>query len=75
YGMSFPVLSIRDFVEVQKGLLDSLGVKRLALVAGPSMGAMQAIEWAAAYPALVDRVMHVMPIGRMDAWLQAWMEI
>ena len=75
YGMSFPVLSIRDFVEVQKGLLDSLGVKRLALVAGPSMGAMQAIEWAAAYPALVDRVMPVMPVSRMDAWLQAWMEI
>ena len=75
YGMSFPVLSIRDFVEVQKGLLDSLGVKRLALVAGPSMGAMQAIEWAAAYPALVDRVMPVMPVGRVDAWLQAWMEV
>ena len=29
YGMSFPVVSIKDFVEVQKALLESLGVKKL----------------------------------------------
>ncbi len=27
YGLSFPVVSIRDFVEVQKALLDKLGIK------------------------------------------------
>ena len=48
YGMAFPVVSMRDFVEVQKRLLDSLGVRRLALVAGPSNGGLHAMEWAAA---------------------------
>jgi len=75
FGMSFPVVSIRDFVEVQKRLLDSLGVRRLALVAGPSMGALQAIEWACAYPEMIDRVMPAVGTGEFDAFLLGWMEI
>jgi homoserine O-acetyltransferase len=75
YGMDFPVMSIRDFVESQKKLLDSLGVKRLALVAGPSMGALQAIEWATAYPEIVDRVMPVIGTGEVDAWMLGWLNI
>ena len=27
YGLSFPVVSIKDFVRVQKALIDSLGIK------------------------------------------------
>ncbi|UFN49557.1 homoserine O-acetyltransferase [Roseomonas sp. OT10] len=75
WALEFPVLSMRDFVEVQKRLLDSLGVKRLALVAGPSMGALQSIEWAAAYPEMVERVMPAVATGSFDAFLQAWMEV
>jgi homoserine O-acetyltransferase len=75
YAMEFPVVSIRDFVEVQKLLLDSLGVKKLALVAGGSMGALQAVEWAAAYPELVARVMPVIGTGEVDAWLLGWLDI
>ncbi|WBV44179.1 homoserine O-acetyltransferase [Pseudoroseomonas cervicalis] len=74
WGMGFPAVSIRDFVEVQKRLLDSLGVRRLALVAGPSMGALQAIEWAAAYPEMVERVMPVIGTGEIDAWMLGWLE-
>ncbi|HYZ30893.1 MAG TPA: homoserine O-acetyltransferase [Crenalkalicoccus sp.] len=74
YGMDFPVVSIRDFVEVQKQLLDKLGVKRLALVAGPSMGALQVVEWAAAYPEMVERAMPVIG-GEVDPWLIGWLEI
>lgn len=75
YGMDFPVVSIRDFVEVQKLLLDNLGVKKLALVAGGSMGSLQAIEWAAAYPEMVERVMPAICTGQVDAWLIGWLDI
>jgi len=75
YGMTFPVVSMRDFVEVQKRLLDSLGVRRLAMVGGPSMGALQAIEWACAYPEMVERVLTAVPTGVFDAYLIGWMEI
>src|SRR6266702_130833 len=50
YGMSFPVVSIRDFVRVQKALIDSLGIKKLKAVIGASMGALQAYECAQSYP-------------------------
>ncbi|MDJ0387527.1 homoserine O-acetyltransferase [Roseomonas sp. E05] len=75
WAMSFPVVSIRDFVEVQKRLLDSLGVRRLALVAGPSMGSLQAIEWAVAYPEMVERVMPAIGTGEMDAWMLGWLDL
>src|SRR3569623_747696 len=41
YGMSFPVVSYRDSVRVHKALVDSLGVKKLAAVAGASGGSIQ----------------------------------
>jgi homoserine O-acetyltransferase/O-succinyltransferase len=75
YGMDFPVVSIRDFVEVQKKLLDSLGVKRLAMVAGPSNGAMQTVEWAAAYPDFIERCMPVIGGAEFDAWMIGWLDI
>ncbi len=75
YGMEFPVVSIRDFVEVQKLLLESLGVRKLALAAGGSMGALQVIEWACAYPGWVERAMPVIGTGEVDAWLLGWLDV
>jgi homoserine O-acetyltransferase len=63
YGMSFPVISYRDSVRVHKALVDSLGVKKLHAVAGASGGSIQAMEWAAVYPDLVERVVHVIGPG------------
>jgi homoserine O-acetyltransferase len=63
YGMRFPVVSYRDSVRVHKALIDSLGVKKLYAVAGASGGSLQAMEWAAVYPDLVQRVVHVIGPG------------
>ena len=48
--------TICDNVRLQALLLDSLGVSSLALVYGYSMGAMQALHWAAMFPSRVKRV-------------------
>ncbi len=63
YGMSFPVVAMRDSVRVHKALVDALGVKKLQAVAGASGGSIQAMEWAALYPGLVERVVHVIGPG------------
>lgn len=63
YAMTFPLVGVRDFVQVQKKLIDSLGIKKLYAVAGPSGGAAQSIEWAAAFPEMVPRVIAVVPPG------------
>jgi homoserine O-acetyltransferase len=56
YGLTFPLVGIRDMVRVQKELIDHLGIKRLRSIAGGSMGGMQAIEWALLYPDMVDSI-------------------
>ena len=75
WGMEFPVVAMRDFVEVQKKLLDSLGVKKLHMVTGPSNGALQSVEWAAAYPGFIERVMPVIGGAEFDAWMIGWLNI
>jgi homoserine O-acetyltransferase len=50
YGPDFPIISISDMVNVQKHLIDHLGIDRLLSVAGGSMGGMQALEWLTAHP-------------------------
>jgi homoserine O-acetyltransferase/O-succinyltransferase len=74
YGTSFPVVTIRDFVNVQKALLDSLGIRKVKIV-GASMGALQAYEWAVAYPEMVDRIVPVIGAAGGDPFLVAWLDI
>ena len=50
YGKNFPQISVKDWVNSQKMLMDKLGVPYWHLVAGGSLGGMQALEWAISYP-------------------------
>jgi homoserine O-acetyltransferase len=75
YGMGFPVVSIKDFVNVQRALIESLGIKKLNAVAGASMGALQAYEWAASYPDMVGRIIAVIGTPGADPYLIAWLDI
>jgi len=50
----FPQVSIYDNVKCQHALVEMLGVKRIALVAGWSLGGIQSYHWAAMYPDTVD---------------------
>src|SRR3954454_1244641 len=59
YGPDFPAIGIRDIVTAQKALLDSLGVKHLVTIAGPSYGGYQAFQWAVAYPDFMDAIVPV----------------
>lgn len=53
YGLSFPMVTVGDWVRLQAHVLDELGIERLHAVVGGSLGGQQAIEWALAFP---DRV-------------------
>ena len=64
YGLSFPVITIRDMVEAQVRLVDHFGIDQLFAVVGGSMGGMQVLEWAASY---TERVFAAVPIATA-AW-------
>lgn len=60
YAMSLPPITLGDMVRLQKKLIDHLGIERLLSVSGGSMGAMQALQWAVAYP---DAILSAIPIA------------
>ena len=60
YGLSFPVITIRDMVRAQAMLIDHLGIDTLFAVAGGSMGGMQVLQWAESFP---ERVFCALPIA------------
>ncbi len=60
YGLTFPVVTIRDMVRAQAALLDHLGIEQLLSVTGGSMGGMQVLQWAASYP---ERIFSALPIA------------
>lgn len=75
YGMTFPVVSIKDMVNVQKALVESLGIRKLKAVMGASMGALQVYEWAVNYPDMVERIIPIIGSAGGDAFLIAWLDI
>ncbi len=60
YGLELPVITVRDMVRAQAMLVDHLGIDQLFCVAGGSLGGMQVLQWAAAYP---ERVFSAVPIA------------
>lgn len=71
YGPTFPLINIRDIVRAQVKLMDSLGIEKLKLVIGASIGGMQVLEWAIQFPERVARAISigVAPLGAMGLGL------
>lgn len=64
---AFPSVDIIDNVRAQHRLLtERLGIRRLALVTGWSMGGIQAWHWAAMYPDMVSALLPV--CGNARCW-------
>ncbi|MFP4355297.1 MAG: homoserine O-acetyltransferase [Phycisphaerae bacterium] len=60
YGQDFPTITIGDMVEVQRRLIDKLGIEKLLAVVGGSMGGHQALRWGTR---LSDRVKGVVAVA------------
>ena len=75
YGADFPVVTVEDWVNAQALLADQLGIARFAAVIGGSLGAMQAMQWAIAYPARVANALVVAAAPRLSAQNIAFNEV
>lgn len=53
YGLDFPIITIKDMVNAQKKLVNSMGITQLFTVIGGSMGGMQVLQWCVSYPEMV----------------------
>lgn len=72
YGSDFPVITVADMVRTQRAFLAELGIERLAVVAGGSLGGMQALEWAVLYPDRVDSIVVIASTHALHPQGVAW---
>ena len=75
YGADFPVVTVEDWVNAQALLADQLGIQCFAVVMGGSLGAMQALQWAIAYPTRVKNALVVASTPKLSAQNIAFNEV
>jgi homoserine O-acetyltransferase len=66
YGPDFPPVTVADWTEAQRQLLDELGVPALHAVVGGSVGGMNVLEWAKRHPDHVEKIIPIAAAGRLD---------
>lgn len=64
WGSRFPIVTVGDMVEVERRVMDHLGIESWALMLGPSLGGMRVLEWMVAHP---DRVRSGLVLGTTAA--------
>lgn len=76
YGPSFPLVTVKDDIGIQRLILDSLGVAAIACVIGGLMGGMAALEYSSIYKDTdyVKCVIALATAARASAWCISWNE-
>ena len=66
YGTKFPAVTVTDWTEAQRRLLDELGIPHLHAVVGGSVGGMNVLDWAKRHPDHVERIVPIAAAARLD---------
>lgn len=75
WGGDFPVVTVEDWVDAQARLADRLDIECFAAVMGGSLGAMQAMHWALAYPERIRHALVIASTPRLSAQNIAFNEV
>jgi homoserine O-acetyltransferase len=67
YGSDFPLVTVEDMVDVQKRLVDMLGITSLRAVVGGSLGGHQVLSWATRHPDYVQTAVVIAASARLTA--------
>lgn len=68
YFHQFPLITIRDMVQAHILLRRHLGIEKIHLLMGGSMGGYQAMEWAVAEPEVVQQLFLLATSPTESAW-------
>jgi homoserine O-acetyltransferase len=72
YGSDFPVVTVGDMVRAERAFLRGLGIDRVFVASGGSLGGMQALEWAVQFPDAIERIVPIAATARLGAQGVAW---
>ncbi|SHK19456.1 homoserine O-acetyltransferase [Reichenbachiella agariperforans] len=68
YYSDFPMYTIRDMIAAHQLLRDHLGIKKVAIGLGGSMGGFQAYEWAVQEPEFFEKLILVVTGPKESPW-------
>lgn len=68
YGMNFPNVTVKDMVKAHQVLQEELGIQKILLGIGGSMGGQQLLEWAVTDPNLFENICVIATNARHSAW-------
>ncbi|MDZ7880782.1 MAG: homoserine O-acetyltransferase [Saprospiraceae bacterium] len=68
YGYNFPVITVRDVAKAHHLLAQYLGIQRIKLCVGGSMGGQQALEWAIQEPYFFEQIAVIACGPKMMPW-------
>ena len=73
YG-DFPQITVRDMVRAHQILAEYLGIKRVKLLIGSSIGGFQCLEWSVMQPDFAERTAFIATTPRTKPWASAFNE-
>lgn len=71
YFFDFPKVTVRDIVNAEILLRKHLGIEKIDLLVGGSIGGFQALEWAIAEPGIIESASFIACGSRVTPWLTA----
>jgi homoserine O-acetyltransferase len=71
---NFPLITVRDLVNVHEILRNHLGIKRIHTIIGASIGGYQALEYSIMFPDLIQRLILLASGARQTPWALAFSE-
>ncbi len=71
---SFPLITVRDLVNVHEILRNHLGINRIHTIIGASIGGYQALEYSIMFPELIQRLILLASGPRQTPWALAFSE-
>lgn len=74
YMLSFPQTTVRDIVRAHNSLRLKLGINKIDLIAGGSIGGFQALEWGIMHPEVVKNLLLIACNARVSPWGTAFNE-
>ncbi|MDR1348550.1 MAG: homoserine O-acetyltransferase [Prevotellaceae bacterium] len=74
YLLDFPETSVRDIVEAHKIVRNHIGIEKIDLIIGGSIGGFQALEWTISEPELFEYSVLIACNARVSSWGTAFNE-
>ena len=75
YGFDFPIVTVQDWVNSQKKLMEHLNIQKWQFIVGGSLGGMQAFQWTLDYPKHVNNAIVIAASPKLTAQNIAFNEV